>query len=48
MPSMTSFEFGQIMLVRFPFVFTAEKTIVRKTLGQLSQKDQEGLRTVIG
>lgn len=30
-----------------PIVFTAEKTIVRKTLGQLSDKDQEGLRTVI-
>ena len=30
-----------------PIIFTAEKTIVRKTLGQLSDKDQEGLRTVI-
>ncbi len=30
-----------------PIVFTAEKTIVRKTLGKLSDKDQEGLRTVI-
>lgn len=110
MPSMTSFEFGQIVLVRFPFtdqrdgkqrpavvvssaaynqarpdiilmavtsqlrastgfgeaviqdwqaagllkpsaikpiVFTAEKTIIKKPLGQLSDKDQEGLRAVI-
>lgn len=110
MPSMTNFEFGQIVLVRFPFtdqrgskqrpavvvssaaynqarpdiilmavtsqirartgfdgamiedwqsagllkrsaikpiVFTAEKTIVRKMLGQLTDKDRERLRTVI-
>ena len=30
-----------------PIIFTAEKTIVRKTLGRLSDKDQESLRAVI-
>ncbi len=30
-----------------PIVFTAEKTIARKTLGQLGDKDEEGLREVI-
>ncbi len=30
-----------------PIVFTAEKTIVRKTLGQLSDKDQKYLRVII-
>ena len=30
-----------------PIVFTAEKTIIRKTLGLLCGKDQEGLRAVI-
>ena len=30
-----------------PVVFTAEKTIMRKALGTLGQKDQEALRTSI-
>ena len=30
-----------------PIVFTVEKKIVKKTLGQLSDKDQEGLMSVI-
>ncbi len=30
-----------------PIVFTADKTIVRKVLGQLSDKDQENLKAVI-
>ncbi|HID08474.1 MAG TPA: toxin-antitoxin system, toxin component, MazF family protein [Armatimonadetes bacterium] len=30
-----------------PIVFTAEKTIVRKTLGQLSDNNQDSLRAVI-
>ena len=30
-----------------PVVFTAEKAIVRKTLGQLSDKDQQGLKAII-
>lgn len=30
-----------------PIVFTAEKTIVRKSLGQLGGKDQERLKAVI-
>jgi len=31
-----------------PIVFTAEKTIVCKTLGRLSAQDQQALRTVLG
>ncbi len=30
-----------------PIVFTAEKTIIKKTLGQLGDKDQKGLRAVV-
>ena len=30
-----------------PIVFTAEKSIVRKTLGRLENKDRESLRAVI-
>lgn len=31
-----------------PIVFTAEQTIVRKTLGKLSDRDQQALRTILG
>lgn len=30
-----------------PIVFTADKTIIRKVLGQLGDKDQESLKTII-
>ncbi|MCP4485992.1 MAG: type II toxin-antitoxin system PemK/MazF family toxin [Gammaproteobacteria bacterium] len=30
-----------------PIVFTAEKTIIKKTLGQLGDKDQKGLRAIV-
>ena len=45
MPSTTSFEFGQIVLVRFPF--TADKPIIKKILGKLKQRDQANLLKTI-